>query len=964
PPADHGPLSKNELLFLDGFDKASKLPKDAGQLAEQQRLTDLVRGLLSNFKEVQTMEKSDAASRELLAALTDMPADLRASLQSMPGTPDLRNLTTRQSKEPVLQLTVEAHDLGLYKGSEDDWVGLERQVAADFYTEGYEKAVSAQSQLLTDQTAAYAKAPSDAGLRSIGQTLNGIVNPQFITSGFVAALPRLTQEAPGKRLSSRDQQLLDAWKAIRARMLETSAKIKAQYPDAADKIQRAAQDPADAEAVTEALRLAGFPVYDERLLRVATNPAAAGQDATGRDGEALRQMLGQYKLKSGDPALAADLTAALLKDLGGDKSKGQEAYRLDQLLRSTSDETRAQFDKLQQSVDELRGSADYAKQRQALASGSLRQLEALAGKLQANADAQDEATAVARADSDTAEGRARSLLASRFFALKAQSQLSISFHSSDAAINEGMEGFSVSGWLLGRPDVDKVVRRVHHETGGGLDGSPQRGAVSNSITGETIAGPPRDPKGGRDGLDYVLAGGEGQDFASLDGRRLERTRSTIVDNPTGSGRPVQMFVDGKGVTVYREVGANGRAGAAFEMDPLGRRARPDAAGGSLRAVQTVSILTRSPNGEFRSAGTLTQYQARKGDLVFDATAKRDQTVLLKFLKPGGSAGSYTEVDYQRHTLFERRGGGAVEYSLDPGCSALAASRGRTVFKTAGGRLTAAYSESIGPDHLLTRRVLDADPSVTPSFTMSLGIGDKATGSLAGVRQAEIDRRLRDDVETKLTGKPSGASVRIDAGKFKTPQARAGELMRVEGVLTGLGLLDGGRGPQDAAFKLMSFYDGSRGRSGRGGGEVADVSFRFGPGGSLGVDQTSYDRRTRKTSDESHDYEYHRDLPAAVVPEPLGRDDQPAHVRAVQQAQAQNVLAMIRLHSGLTSAFVETDGGRPTAFFSTGGTYAVGRHTVGVGGKEGEGKGSWVWAADVTRSFSIDGQEVDRFKVGE
>lgn len=954
PPAEHGPLNAREKEFLAGFDKASKGPKDARGLAEQQRLTDLVRPLLTSFKEIGAMERADAASRELNATLNALPRDVRDALQSMPGAPDIRNLAARQAKEPVIQWTLAAKDLGLYKGSEDDWTGLQRQVAADYYTEGYQKAVSAQSARLTEQSAAFASAPSEASARAVGQTLNGIVNPGFLTSGFVAALPALLSRSAdaSKRVSSRDQQILDAWTAIKAKLLEAASKAQAQAPDAAALIRKGAENPADAEALTEALRLAGFSVYDERLLRVAMNPAAASADATGRDGAALRQLLLQYRLKPDDPGLAAKLTAALAKDLGGDLAKRQEAFRVDQLLRSTSDETRDQLDRLQASVAEFRSSEAYAKQRAALGAGSLKELESLAAALRNNAAASDAASALARADSGTAEGRLRQQLASRFLALKAQSALSINFRSSDRSINDGMEGFTVSGWLIGRPDAAKVVRRVHHETS---PGSVERGAVRNEITGETIAGPPRGPKGGRDGLTFELGRGE-SDFASLDGRRIERTRNVVVENPMGSGPKVRQYVDSSGVTVYREVLAGGRLGPAFEKDPLGRRARPDADAKSLHPVQTVSVMTRAPGGSVRPDYTVTQYRTGRG-----------QTVVTKLLKPGPGADSFTEVDYVRRSLFERRGGRAVEYQLDAKGTGLAESRGRTVFETVDGKLTPAYSESIDPRaRVLSRTVLNFDASITPTYTMTLGAGTAKDGSLKGLSQAEIDRRLRDGVAAKLSNTPSSASVRVDPARFKTPQARSAELARVGARLQGMGLLGDGNRVLPDAVKLMSFYDGARGQ-----GNVADVSFRFssafdgrGRSGSVGVSTLTYDRATRKTAEEYHNYDYHADLPASVGAEPIGNDSQPAHRRAVEAVQAQNVLAMIRRHAGLSSAYVETQGGRPVAFFATSGTLAAGRHTVGVGGKEGEDSGHWYHAADITRSFTLDGKVVDRFKVGE
>ncbi len=112
----------------------------------------------------------------------------------------------------------------------------------------------------------------------------------------------------------------------------------------------ALDDPSDAERLAEALRLAGIPVYDARLLKVAMDsegvPKEPGpDDVEGRRNlAALRQLEGAYGKKEGGPL------ADLLSDLGEGKAAGYENARRDQLLMSTNDETQDSFKKLAEFV--------------------------------------------------------------------------------------------------------------------------------------------------------------------------------------------------------------------------------------------------------------------------------------------------------------------------------------------------------------------------------------------------------------------------------------------------------------------------------------------------------------------------------------------------------------------------------------------------------------------------------------
>ncbi|TPW19310.1 MAG: hypothetical protein FD126_2814, partial [Elusimicrobia bacterium] len=240
--------------FLQAYDRAySAKPVTSpglAQLRAQQDLTDGVRDLVQRFPEYRAMTEANKANAVLNGRLAELTPQQVQALQAA-GAPDIANLTQRVEKQGALQLGIAAFALGLPQKDPKAWEAARNDLLRYYYGEGYDDAVTSQRDAM--RTAGRSR---DAG--ALATTLDGVVSPVFMSSGFLTEVPKLLERQAAGRTSGRDQPLLQTWSAV-AQSLKKGGATDAD-------IAALAADPA---ALAGRLRQAGIPVYDRTLLEAA-----------------------------------------------------------------------------------------------------------------------------------------------------------------------------------------------------------------------------------------------------------------------------------------------------------------------------------------------------------------------------------------------------------------------------------------------------------------------------------------------------------------------------------------------------------------------------------------------------------------------------------------------------------------------------------------------------------------------
>ncbi len=1015
---------KEKAAFCSGFLANARRPEtyDVNGFYAQKKLADQIKPFLNDNELAKAAANLGTTTAEMQRSLRAMSPELRAKF-SEKGV-DVEGILNQGERGQVLRWAVVVDQLKT-AGDDAGWRAYSDVVIRNVYGDKTDLATKAQSNKMR----AAAASEDAAGMAA---SLGDIQNPAVLTNGYLAALPKMLGSERSRR-SARDRALLFMWNGG-AKKGEAPAEntyaglllaVAGQYEADAAKpenkegaaelkrlsalMREVAADPSDPEKSAEALRAAGRPVFDARAVRVGMDttkvPAEPGTEEEKRDYLTARSLAALF-LSKGESFLtaegAAKIRSGLLKKIGGELADSQEQNRRDQLIRSASDEHQDRIAKLGVVSGEMLaeagagGGESVVARRRIEGSASYRELLGVANSVKSYQNADLELYNVTEKLAATAWGRASMTLPGLLASAQAQSSLTLR----SAA---GPNGLTLSGWMVGLPDIGDVTRENGHKVPLPEDEKPRDPKVVDGLIMGNV--PTNLPKGPLNGFTYRDAKGR-QIFTSLNGDYQETSmvKTTPLDYDDGKGGKVAVEA-----TVMRgtKLDKEGKP-APFDFYRQGKgtfvrvervRKGPDGA----EQIYYERVPVTAADGITGGAPVNTTFiTMREGSRTVVASVDRDGSgALLRWRASYDKSEDYIEVDRAGRSQTVRAGSKVMVFSLTEDGTGLAASRNRQTFEVVGGNQVlkkVEYFDLVKKSPTYGRMMVETPlQGDVAGVTVIRSFGGATR--LASLTAEQRDAIILGKSKERFVDDPAATSYRVQADRNgMTPEKLAKFYSNVAHLVKNdIGLTAGtGKAVDDAVLRakfasqfvgLAAFFDGQAMGLGKdatpqGGRAIkpgaSSVSFDIGQGGSVSASSSGFDRGTlrveRSNSTQFTFVSLPENAPHIEHGKPLtGLDPNDKLDKAILDSILSQELAAVRQAlGGQDSGFVIFDGapGKPT---TVGGFF--GSHN----GKEGvhsfsmvdtitnphdkDNGFAYITSSDLVRRFRVDNRIAGEVKVG-